>query len=89
MLRDNVLRQKLGLFRSRLGEMMNDVCLSAMESETGTSRPNCRCIVCRCRKLLAACEAFVEVNARNGYEFDSNEPAIYGSIVAAITDAKK
>jgi hypothetical protein len=38
--------------------------------------------------LLAACLRFIEVNAYNGYEFESNEPEVYSAIFKALGKAK-
>lgn len=39
-------------------------------------------------EMLAAMDAFVQINVRNGYEFDSNEPDVYTRICSAISKAK-
>ena len=38
--------------------------------------------------LLAACKFFIETNRIHGYEFDSNEPAVFAAITAAIAKAE-
>lgn len=37
--------------------------------------------------LLEACKSFLEIDARHGYEFESNEPEVHGRIANAILKA--
>ncbi len=41
------------------------------------------------KKRLAALKAFIDVNKRNGYEFDSNEPEVYRLILDAIGEGEE
>jgi hypothetical protein len=38
--------------------------------------------------MLTVLKKFIDVNKRDGYEFDSNEPELYAEIVAAIAKAE-
>jgi hypothetical protein len=60
------------------GQIRAEFCIQGHECD------NCTAL----RGLMPACEEFIQVNAKHGYEFDSNEPELYGRLTAALAAAR-